>query len=118
MQQMRGRRGRSWLIAGVDDGTNVMQCVWFQGVPYWQKNLPVGEMVAVSGVPVDKGVWQFIHPAVDRLGESGDRVIQHGPDHFALSWQYDSAQGGAGGAALRRILRTAISNSEIDSICR
>jgi ATP-dependent DNA helicase RecG len=117
LQPMRSRRGKSWLVAGVDDGTDVIQLKWFQGISYWQKALKVGDMVAVSGIAEDKGVWQIIHPAVDRLGEAGDRemyntgrIISLYPGTLALR------KVGLESATMRKIMRNALNvgRSEMD----
>ena len=117
MQPRRGRGGKSWLVAGLDDGTNVMQLVWFQGVQWWLKSLSVGEMVAVSGFVQDKGVWQIVHPAVDRLGEAGERemyntgrIISLYPGNMSLR------KVGLESAAMRKIMRSAlnVAQPEID----
>ena len=114
---MRNRRGRQWLIAGIDDGTGTLQCVWFQGVTYWQKQLRQGEQVAVSGVVGEKDGWQIIHPAVDRLGEDGDRELFNTGRIISL---YHSTlqlrKVGLESATFRKIIRSAINiaKDEID----
>ncbi len=109
LQPMRSRRGKSWLVAGVDDGTDVIQLKWFQGIHFWQKALTVGEMVAVSGVAEDKGVWQIIHPAVDRLGEAGDRELYNTGRIIALyPGNLSLRKVGLESAAMRKIMRNAL----------
>lgn len=112
---MRNRRGRQWLIAGIEDGTGVLQCVWFQGVSYWQRALRVGEMVAVSGMITEKDTWQIIHPAVDRLGEEGDRegyntgrIISLYPGGLELR------KVGLESSTFRRIMRAALNIAQQD----
>jgi ATP-dependent DNA helicase RecG len=65
------RKGRI-LIAHVNDETGTLKCKWFQGTQYWKKQLVPGELVAVSGKLDEEGEREFIHPAIDRLGEDGD----------------------------------------------
>jgi ATP-dependent DNA helicase RecG len=94
VQPKHNRRGRQWLIAGIDDGSGVLECIWFQGVSYWTRALHLGENVAVSGVITEKGTSQMIHPAVDRLGESGDKEAYNTGRIIALY---------PGGLSLRRV---------------
>ena len=94
VQPKHNRRGRQWLIAGIDDGSGVLQCIWFQGVSYWQKALPLGQIVAVSGVITEKDTWQIVHPAVDRLGEDGEKEAYNTGRIIALY---------PGGLSLRRV---------------
>ncbi len=94
LQPIRNRRGGQRLVAGIDDGTGVLQCVWFQGVSYWSKSLQLGQIVAVSGVVTEKDTWQIAHPAVDRLGEEGDREAYNTGRIIALY---------PGGMSLRRV---------------
>ncbi len=106
---MRSRRGRQWLVAGVDDGSGTMQCIWFQGVSYWQKQLRVGEQIAVSGVLGDKDGWQLIHPAVDRLGEDGDRELFNTGRIISLyHGTLQLRKVGLESATMRRIIRAAL----------
>ena len=72
---MRSRRGKSWLVAGIDDGTDVLQCVWFQGISLLAEEHARGRDGGRLGRGAGQRLWQIIHPAVDRLGESGDREL-------------------------------------------
>jgi len=117
VQPMRSRRGKTWLVAGVDDGTDVLQCVWFQGMTYWRRAMQVGELVAMSGMVQDMSGWRMVHPAVDRLKEDGDRELYHTgriislyPGSLALR------KVGLESATLRRIMRAAlnIARSELE----
>ena len=113
VQPMRSRRNRSWLVAGIDDGTGVVQLVWFQGTQWWLKSLPVGEFVAVSGLVQDKGVWQIVHPAVDRLGESGEREMYNTGRIIALyPGNMTLRTVGLESAAMRKVMRSALNDAK------
>ncbi len=71
----RGRAGKERLVIGLHDGTGLFECLWFQGVHYWTRALVEGQWVAVSGTITEPSDRKFIHPAVDRLGEDGDREL-------------------------------------------
>ncbi|MGB9773932.1 MAG: ATP-dependent DNA helicase RecG [Bacteroidota bacterium] len=61
-----GAKSRFILILGDDTGS--VQCVWFQGLRYYQKAFHVGERLAISGrVTEFGGRLQFQHPEFDRL---------------------------------------------------
>lgn len=108
-KMMRSRRGKSWLVAGIDDGTDILQCVWFQGIGYWQKNIREGEMVAVSGIPQDFSGWRIIHPAVDRLGEDGDRELYNTGRIISMyPGTLELRRVGLESTTMRRILRAAL----------
>jgi ATP-dependent DNA helicase RecG len=114
---MRSRRGKSWLVAGIDDGTDVLNCVWFQGISYWQRHMREGEMVAVSGVVQDFNGWRIVHPAVDRLGDDGDRELYNTGRIISLyPGTLELRRVGLESAQLRRILRAAlnIARPELD----
>jgi ATP-dependent DNA helicase RecG len=65
-----GRRGgKARLQIGVDDETDVLTCVWFEGLNYWKKVLQVGVPVAVSGKVAYYGGLQMVHPVVDVLSD-------------------------------------------------
>jgi ATP-dependent DNA helicase RecG len=107
--QKRIRRGRSILEAGVDDGTNVLRCVWFQGVSYWKQQLSEGDTVAVSGRLSEKGGAGFIHPAIDRLGDDGDRELFNTGRIISLyPGTMDMRKVGLTSANLRKIMREAL----------
>jgi ATP-dependent DNA helicase RecG len=113
----RSRRGKSWLVAGIDDGTDVLNCVWFQGISYWQKQMREGEMVAVSGMAQEYGGWRIIHPAVDRLGEDGDRELYNTGRIISLyPGTMDLRRVGLESATLRRIQRAALNIAHAELI--
>jgi ATP-dependent DNA helicase RecG len=115
IKPMRNRRGRQWLIAGIEDGTGTLQCVWFQGISYWQRALREGEMVAVSGMPSEKDTWQIVHPAVDRLGEEGDREGYNTGRIISLyPGGLDLRKVGLESSTFRRIMRAALNIAQHD----
>lgn len=69
MELLRGRKGRRRLQIGLDDGTDVLNLVWFEYQDYWKKKLSVGLPIAVSGKVTYYGAYQMIHPAVDILSD-------------------------------------------------
>ncbi|MBU0507521.1 ATP-dependent DNA helicase RecG [bacterium] len=109
VQPMRSRRGKQWLVAGIDDGTDVLQCVWFQGIAYWKKSMRVGDLVAISGVVQEMGGWRIVHPALDRLKEEGDRELYHTGRIISLyPGSLPLRKVGLESATLRRIMRAAL----------
>ncbi|RPH96103.1 ATP-dependent DNA helicase RecG [candidate division KSB1 bacterium] len=117
VQLKRTRRGKSWLIAGIDDGTNVLNCLWFQGISYWQKQMREGETVAVSGIAKDFDGWRIIHPAVDRLGEDGDRELYNTGRIISLyPGGLDLRRVGLESSTFRRIMRAALNIAQRELI--
>jgi len=73
----RGRKPR--FLAKVSDGTGILECVWFRGVPYVKNALRGGDLVVLSGkVGLYRGGVQIAHPefevlgSVEELSESGE----------------------------------------------
>jgi len=67
----RGRRAR--FIARVSDGSEILQCVWFRGVPYVKSALRSGDLVVLSGkVGSYRGKKQFVHPEFEVVGSADD----------------------------------------------
>ena len=109
VREQRIRGGRTILIASIEDGSAALRCVWFQGVAYWKMQLAQGEMVAVSGRLSEKGGREFIHPAIDRLGEDGDRELFNTGRIIALyPGSMDFRKVGLNSANLRKIMREAL----------
>ncbi|MBU0691202.1 ATP-dependent DNA helicase RecG [bacterium] len=116
-REQRIRGGRTILIASIDDGSAALRCVWFQGVAYWKMQLVEGETVAVSGKLSEKGGREFIHPAIDRLGEDGDRELFNTGRIIALyPGSMEFRKVGLNSANLRKIMREALNavGSEFD----
>jgi ATP-dependent DNA helicase RecG len=64
-----GRRGKPRLQVGLDDGTDVLYLVWFEGISYWKKAFHEGMPIAVSGKVTYFGGYQMVHPVVDFLSD-------------------------------------------------
>lgn len=67
--------GRRRLMATFSDGSGFVELIWFQGVKWVEKQLKVGEEIALFGKPVRYGSkLQFAHPEIDRIKqEQGTR---------------------------------------------
>jgi len=95
-----GAKSRFILILG--DGTGSVQCVWFQGIRYYQKAFHVGERLAISGrVTEFGGRLQFQHPEFDRLSVDEE-------DDVGINWDVLYHTGGIiplypSGENLRRV---------------
>jgi ATP-dependent DNA helicase RecG len=117
VREQKTRRGHTLLIASIDDGSAALRCVWFQGVSYWKMQLVEGETVAVSGKLSEKGGREFIHPAIDRLGEDGDRELFNTGRIIALyPGSMEFRKVGLNSSNLRKIMREALdaAGSEFD----
>ncbi len=65
---VKGKKGRNRLRAEFTDGSGFMELVWFQSVKWIQKNLKVGEEIAIYGKPAKySGAWSITHPEIDYL---------------------------------------------------
>ncbi len=64
-----GRKGL--LKVQFRDSTGFFECIWFQGIKYFESVFDVGDIFAVSGKPSHSkyGALQFTHPDYDRISE-------------------------------------------------
>ena len=53
------------------DSTGFFECIWFQGIKYFENVFNIGDIFAISGKPVlsKYGNLQFTHPDFDRISE-------------------------------------------------
>ncbi len=52
------------------DATGFFECVWFQGIKYFEKVFKPGDIIAISSKPeINYSKLQFIHPDFDRITE-------------------------------------------------
>ena len=66
-----GRRSR--FIARAGDGSGIVDCVWFRGVPYVKTALRTGDLVVFSGkISAYKGKFQLAHPEFEVAGSADD----------------------------------------------
>ncbi|MBI5058470.1 ATP-dependent DNA helicase RecG [candidate division KSB1 bacterium] len=114
---IKSKRGKEWLVVGVNDGSGLLECIWFQGIQYWSRQLKEDQTVAVSGMINDLAERKFIHPAVDQLGDDGDtefyntgRIVPLYPGGMALR------KAGLESRTLRKIMRLALDFAERDLI--
>ncbi|MBK6766270.1 MAG: ATP-dependent DNA helicase RecG [bacterium] len=98
------------LTALINDLTGTLKCVWFQGAQYWQKQLVKDELVAVSGKLAEDELRQFVHPAIDRLGEDGDesRMFNTGQIVALYPATLDLRKVGLESRTMRRIQQEAL----------
>ncbi|MCB9366110.1 MAG: ATP-dependent DNA helicase RecG [Calditrichaeota bacterium] len=106
----RTRTGKTLLTAHVNDLSGTLKCIWFQGAQYWHKQLIPGELVAISGKLADSDTREFLHPAVDRLGEDGDesRMFSTGQIVALYPATMDLRKVGLESVNLRRALQEAL----------
>lgn len=106
----RTKTGKNMLTAMINDLSGTLRCVWFHGAQYWQKQLVVGELVAVSGKLTDEDRREFAHPAIDRLGEDGDesRMFNTGQIVALYPMSLDLRKVGLESRNMRRIQQEAL----------
>jgi len=112
----RGRRSR--FIARATDGSGIVDCVWFRGVPYVKTALKTGDLVVFSGkVSAYKGTLQMAHPEFEVAGSADDLEDGEDPLEDALHagglipiypLSADLRAVGLASRGLRRIVRNAL----------
>ena len=79
VRQMRfvpGARPRFILV--VEDDTDDVSCVWFQGGRYLQRNFQEGDVLALSGkVELFQGRRQMVHPEYEFVSAAGEQALLH-----------------------------------------
>jgi len=102
-----GRRKRFILM--LSDGTGILNCVWFQGVEFWNKIFERGETIAFSGKVGYYGGYQMLHPEFDKLTESGERDFLHTGRIIPLYPSTDAlTKVGLDSRGFRRVLKIAV----------
>ncbi|QRR01851.1 ATP-dependent DNA helicase RecG [Dyadobacter sandarakinus] len=72
---LTGEGGKKRLIAYFTDGTGLMELVWFQGIPWFEKNLRPNAEYIVYGKPVYfGGRWSITHPEIDLLTPENEQA--------------------------------------------
>jgi len=107
-QTIKGRRPR--FVVQIEDGTGLLQCVWFQGISYIAKAFNQGDTVAFSGKATFYRSLQLVHPDFDKIFEEGEpdgintgRIIPLYPSTEKLS------RLGLDSRGFRKVIKTAIS---------
>ena len=58
--------GKQRLVAQFRDGSSHMELLWFQGIPYWQKNLRLNAEYIIYGKPNwFGGTYSITHPEIE-----------------------------------------------------
>jgi len=64
--ELNGKAAGKRLIAHLEDGTGVLELVWFQAIKYMEKNLVIGEKYIVFGRPSQfKERINMVHPEME-----------------------------------------------------
>ncbi len=99
----RGRKSRYIVMLG--DGTGILHCVWFKGLPYISKVFRAGQMAAFSGTVTTYRGLQLVHPEYDLLSDRDEANPLHTGGIIPL---YPSTEGlgrcGLDSRGFRRIL--------------
>lgn len=95
------------------DGSGFFECVWFQGIKYFQDIFNQGEFYAISAKPVltKYGHLQFVHPDFDRLAEKESKDFMHTGKiipFYRVPKELRSAN--LGDFSLRKIINYAVEN--------
>jgi ATP-dependent DNA helicase RecG len=75
-QFIPGARPRFALV--VEDDSDDVTCIWFQGGRYLQRNFKEGDVLALSGkVDTFQGRKQMVHPEFEFVRASGEQELLH-----------------------------------------
>ncbi len=95
------------------DQTGFFECVWFQGIKYFQSVFNEGDIFAVSGKPVVSkyGGLQFTHPDYDRITEDESKnFLNTGKIIPFYRIPKELREKNIGDLSLRRIISYAVEN--------
>jgi ATP-dependent DNA helicase RecG len=103
-----GARPRFVLI--VEDGTEEIACVWFQGARYLQRNFAEGDLLALSGkVEHFQGRLQITHPECEFVANAGEPELLHTGGIVPLyTTSADMKEKGLRNRGFRRLMYTAL----------
>ena len=94
------------------DATGFFECIWFQGVKYFEKVFKPGDIFAISAKPdINYNKLQFIHPDFDRITEEeSQNFINTGKiiPFYRIPKELKSRN--IGDLSLRRIISYAVEN--------
>ncbi len=101
------RRGKKRLIVRIEDGTGVLEGVWFQQADSFARVFKADQLVSFSGKVARYRTWQIAHPSFDII--SDDREQLHTGQIIPI---YPSGQEfkkvGLTSFSFRRIIHTAL----------
>ena len=94
------------------DATGFFECVWFQGVKYFEKVFNTGDIFAISSKPeINYNKLQFIHPDFDRITEEeSQNFISTGKIIPFYRIPKELKARNIGDLSLRRIISYAVEN--------
>ena len=95
------------------DETGFFECVWFQGIKYFNSVFKEGDVFAISSKPDQSkyGALQFIHPDFDRISEEEEKSFLHtGKIIPFYRIPKELRLGNIGDLSLRRIISLAVEN--------
>ncbi len=103
-----GARPRFVLI--VEDGTEEIACVWFQGARYLQRNFEEGDLLALSGkVEHFQGRLQITHPECEFVANAGEPALLHTGGIIPLyTTSADMKEKGLRNRGFRRLVHAAL----------
>ncbi|MBZ0177688.1 MAG: ATP-dependent DNA helicase RecG [Melioribacteraceae bacterium] len=93
------------------EGASTFECVWFQGISYFQNRFKTGELYAVSAKPVITryGHLQFTHPDFDKLdSEESKDFFNTGKIIPFYSLPKELRSKNIGDTSIRKIIRNAV----------
>jgi ATP-dependent DNA helicase RecG len=101
------------IVARLEDGSGMLELVWFKGARWVAPQLKLGAELVVFGKPVwYKGYFQFTHPEIEKPGEG------EGVANLALQPLYNSTekmkQRGLDSRGLARLIRTVLTQDVQD----
>jgi len=116
----RGKRSR--FLVKISDGTGLLECVWFRGLPYVKNALRAGDLIVISGkVGFYRGSAQFAHPEFEVIGsaedvEGSDEALEDALHAGGLIPIYpltaELRSVGLASRGLRRVMRNALDSLE------
>ncbi len=103
------RRNKIFKVT-LKDSTGYFDCVWFQGIKYFENRFNPGEYYAISSKPVitKYGHIQFVHPDFDRIdSEESEDFLNTGKIIPFYRLPKELRQSNIGDLGIRRIIHNA-----------
>lgn len=111
--EVTGKGGGKRLVAQLRDETGMLELVWFKGIRWIQKSLPLQEELVVFGKPAwFGGKWNVSHPEVERWSQFEARQGLGLQPVYSTTERLSSR--GLGSQGLARLVRGVLSDPEFD----
>ncbi len=101
------------LVADFNDGTGVIELVWFQGAKWIKQSLTLGKEYIVFGKPAEfNRSYNIVHPTLDEPEDAANKMYLHIQPFYNVSEKMKAR--GLDSKAIMKLLNQLISDNRFD----